>query len=223
LTARHDVPARKPQAILFDWDNTLVDSWPIIHDALCTTFEAFGRPPWTLDETRVRVRKSMRDSFPTLFGDQWEAAAEVFYDRYGAIHAANLRSIEGAEEMLATLFDDGIYLAIVSNKTGEFLRIEAEHLGWTSYLGQIIGANDASRDKPAVEPVAMALKQSGIEPGRDVWFAGDTDIDLECARNARCVPVLVRENAPKSEEFTAHPPEHYFDGCQSLCNFVRKL
>ena len=28
----------KPCAILFDWDNTLVDSWPTILDALNTTF-----------------------------------------------------------------------------------------------------------------------------------------------------------------------------------------
>lgn len=223
LTARRDEPPRKPKAILFDWDNTLVDSWPIIHDALCTTFKAFGRTPWTLEETRKRTRKSMRDRFPDLFGEEWEEAAEVFYARYGAIHTENLRPLEGAEEMLAELSHDGIYLAIVSNKTGKYLRIEAENLGWTGYLGQIIGANDALKDKPAVEPVAMALKRSGIDPGQDVWFAGDADIDLECAHNAFCVPILVRENAPEPGEFNSHPPDHYFDGCQSLCNFVRNL
>ena len=58
-----------PRAFLFDWDNTLVDSWPIIHDALNVTLTAFGKEPWSLDETRSRVRKSMRDSFPKLFGD----------------------------------------------------------------------------------------------------------------------------------------------------------
>ena len=34
-----------PRAILFDWDNTLVDSWPTILDALNTTFEAFHMAP----------------------------------------------------------------------------------------------------------------------------------------------------------------------------------
>ena len=54
----------KPQAIIYDWDNTLVDSWPPIQDALNTTFVAFNMPPWSMNEVRERVRKSMRESFP---------------------------------------------------------------------------------------------------------------------------------------------------------------
>ena len=27
-------PLKRPRAILFDWDNTLVDSWATIHEAL---------------------------------------------------------------------------------------------------------------------------------------------------------------------------------------------
>ena len=58
-----------PKALLFDWDNTLVDTWSVIHHALAVTFEAFGRTPWTLEETRQRVRASARDAFPELFGE----------------------------------------------------------------------------------------------------------------------------------------------------------
>ena len=34
---------RLPQAALFDWDNTLVDTWPVIHEAMNTTLSAMGR------------------------------------------------------------------------------------------------------------------------------------------------------------------------------------
>ena len=61
-------PARLPAAVLLDWDNTLVDSWPVIHEALCETFLALERQPWTLEETKQRVHHSLRDSFPDLFG-----------------------------------------------------------------------------------------------------------------------------------------------------------
>ena len=50
-----------PKAVIFDWDNTLVDSWPVIHHALNETLEAYGKPLWTLEETKDRVRHSMRD------------------------------------------------------------------------------------------------------------------------------------------------------------------
>lgn len=57
----------RPKAILFDWDNTLVDSWAAIQDAQNHTLTAFGLEPWTLEETRQRVRGSMRDTYPQLF------------------------------------------------------------------------------------------------------------------------------------------------------------
>jgi phosphoglycolate phosphatase len=213
----------RPRAILFDWDNTLVDSWPTIHDALNTTLAAFGRTPWTLAETRRRVRKSMRDSFPTLFGDAWQDAGEVFYQRYAEIHARNLIPSPGAAAMLDAVAAAGVYLGVVSNKKGEFLRVEARQLGWDRYFGALVGALDAERDKPAPEPVRLALKGSGVAPGPEVWIAGDADIDLECAHNAGCTAILIRAAALGPGEFDAHPPACHFDGCDALSKFVRNL
>ena len=73
-----DLNLRKPRALIFDWDNTLVDTWPTIHEALSHTFEAMGVEPWTLEQTRQRVRRSMRESFPELFGDRWTHARDIF-------------------------------------------------------------------------------------------------------------------------------------------------
>tara|TARA_R100001086_G_scaffold137349_1_gene71705 strand:- start:1375 stop:1527 length:153 start_codon:yes stop_codon:yes gene_type:complete len=42
-------PLTLPRAVVFDWDNTLVDTWPIIHDALNHTFRAWGLREWTLE------------------------------------------------------------------------------------------------------------------------------------------------------------------------------
>jgi phosphoglycolate phosphatase len=209
--------------VLFDWDNTLVDSWPVIHDALNVTFAAFGLPSWTLAETRARVRKSMRDSFPALFGERWQDAGDVFYERYAAIHAEKVVPVAGAAAMLASLAEDGFYLGVVSNKKGDFLRLEAGHLGWGRYFGRLVGAFDAERDKPAREPVVLALAGSGIAPGPEVWLAGDADIDLECAVNAGCVPVLVRPVAPAKDEFATHPPARYFADCLALSKTIKGL
>ena len=213
----------KPRAILFDWDNTLVDSWPTIVDALNTTLEAFDMAPWTLDEAQVRIRKSMRDSFPALFGDKWRAVGEVFYERYAAIHVKGLRALSGAETMLQTLNEAGIHLGVVSNKKGEYLRHEAKHLGWDRFFGALIGALDAKLDKPDPMPVDLALGPSGIERGPEVWFAGDADIDLECAHNAGLTAILIREHAPRPGEMETHPPARHFPDCDALCKFVINL
>ncbi|MEE8394061.1 MAG: HAD family hydrolase [Rhodospirillales bacterium] len=222
-TVPRTVPQSAPGAIIFDWDNTLIDAWPAIHEALGATFLAYGLEPWTLEETISRVRKSLRDSFPGLFGELWEEAAEVFYNRYRAIHLEALKALPGAGEMLGELSRLGVYLAVVSNKNGEYLRKEARHLGWDGFFGQMVGATDAERDKPAPEPVEMALNGGNINKDDPVWFAGDALIDLECAVNSNCIPVLLRKNEPKTGEFDAFPPVLHFKECQALSNFVRKL
>ena len=213
----------RPKAVLFDWDNTLVDTWPAIHAAQNVALRAFGLEEWSLDETRRRVRKSMRDSYPELFGDRWEEAGQVFYRHFSAIHLDMLRPTPGAGQMLEDLRAAGFYLGVVSNKLGDVLRREAAHLGWDAHFGRLVGALDAERDKPAAEPVAMALDGAGIERGTDVWFAGDTDIDLECAVNAGCVPVLIRKAAPRSAEFEPFPPLWHFPDCLALSKLVRSL
>jgi phosphoglycolate phosphatase len=197
----------RPRAILFDWDSTLIDAWPAIGAALNETLVAMGHAPWTDAETRLRVRESMRDSFPKLFGERWTEAREVFYARYNACHLEHLAVLPGAADVLATLKGQGIYLGVVSNKRGDLLRHEAAHLGWIPHFGRLVGAGDAVRDKPDPAPIAMALEPSGIAPGREVWFVGDTGIDMACARNAGCIPVLVGDLDPESSEFRDARPE----------------
>ncbi len=214
---------QKPKAILFDWDNTLVDSWAIIFDALNFTLEKFDKTPWTMDETKQRVRKSLRESFPILFGDDWKNAADVFYGRFDDIHINQLSPLEGAGEMLAELSRQGLYLGVVSTKRGDYLRKEAQHLGWDSYFFRMVGALDAENDKPAIDPVEMALDGYPNNRGQDIWFVGDADIDMECAVNANLAPILLRAQAPKPNEFTDHPPIYHIEDCLTLSKLVGNM
>lgn len=213
----------KPRAILFDWDNTLVDSWLCIQESYNMTFRHFGLPEWDMAQTQANVAKSLRDSFPQMFGERWLEAKDVFSASFEAIHLEHLKPLPGAFEMLHALKADGIYLGVVSNKRGGFLRKEAEVLGWNDFFGALIGANDAEADKPAPAPVHMVLNGSGIEPGEQVWFVGDSPIDMHCAVNSRCIPVLMRSEPIHPGEFNAHPPIYHLENCASMVTLVREL
>ncbi len=213
----------RPRAVLFDWDNTLVETWPAIHEALTRTFLAYDMAPWTLDEVKQRVRKSMRESFPPLFGDRWEEAGAFFNQSFAEIHLEQLQPIDGAADMLVALRDEGLSLGVVSNKSGNLLREEASYLGWSGFFAHIIGAFDAESDKPAPDPVHMALAGTGVACGPEVWFAGDTDVDLECAVNSGCTPVLIRSQPPVNGEFDEFEMALYLKGCLALSNLIRRL
>ncbi|NBX03517.1 MAG: HAD family hydrolase [Alphaproteobacteria bacterium] len=196
----------KPRAIIFDWDNTLVNTWPVIHEALNNTFRDMGTPLWTFDKTRQNVKKSMRDSFPEIFGDAWEKAAELYQGYYRSSHLAKLEALPRAAEVLARVKQLGIYNVVVSNKKGPNLRKEVAHIGWADYFDKVVGADDAARDKPHLDPVHLAFENSGITPGPDVWFIGDSEIDIECAENAGCTAILYGTHAKEQPQFN---PTHY--------------
>ena len=192
----------KPRAILFDWDNTLVDTWPLIHTALNMTLRYMDHPEWSIEKVRQEVKQSMRDSFPAMFGGRWEEAAAHYQQSYRAIHLDQLVALDGAEQMLAAIPDD-VFTGVVSNKQGRTLREEIPQLGWDRFFDIAIGAGDAARDKPHADPALLALNDSGIAAGPDVWFVGDTDADLGCAKNAGFTAIFY------SDVVTV---DHQFDG-----------
>jgi phosphoglycolate phosphatase len=218
---------RRPTAILFDWDNTLVDSWAVIHAALNECFTAMDRPLWTREETEAKVRGSLRDTFPDMFGARWQDAEKIFYDAFGRMHLEALTPLPGAADLLRELSDSGVYLGVVSNKRGHFLRLEAKRLGWQNHFKCLAGAGDCARDKPHRDHVDHALGLGSESPGplagQDVWFVGDADVDMLCAKNAGCHAVLIRPSAPAAGEFDAAAPDLYFRDLRDFAAHWRRL
>ena len=212
---------KSPRAVLFDWDNTLVASWDIIHESLQSTFLGLGREPWSFADTKAWVRRSMRDSFPDLFGADAGRAERLFYRHYRAHHLHRLTPLAGAARTLAALQRGGIPLAVVSNKLGDLVREEAAHLGWSGYFGRIVGAGDAPADKPSPHAVALALDSAQITSAADVWYVGDTGIDVTCARNAGCTAVIVSADQPRDGDL-ACVPDHQVADHAGLQGFLRR-
>lgn len=180
----------KPRALLFDWDGTLVDNWDAIVAGLNQALATFGKPIWSRAEAMDRISASQRDSFPVLFGDDWQQARDIFYAGFERSHLDLLSVLDGAEGLLDACRP--LSIGLVSNKSGRHLRKEATHLGWHPRFHAMVGATDAERDKPDPAPVHLALRNTGIAAGPDVWFIGDSATDLKTARAAGCTAVIIR-------------------------------
>lgn len=181
----------RPRAILFDWDDTLVDNWGAIAHALNAAFAAFGMPRLSVDEVRRRATRSMRDSFPEIFGEDWTRARDLFLATFAEHHIAELAVKPGAVALLDWIRDAGIATAVVSNKNGPFLREEAGHLGWTDRFLTLVGAGDAAADKPHPAAVDLALTGAEIAAGEDVWLVGDSAVDMACAAATGCTGIRI--------------------------------
>jgi phosphoglycolate phosphatase len=180
-----------PTAILFDWDNTLVDTWKTIFYAINDTLLAFGLEPWTEEVAVSNIQRSGREAFPKLFGDRAKEAQSFFYKLVEEDNLQGLNPMPEAHALLEVLVKLGIPIGIVSNKNSLFLRREVAHLGWDDYFGALVGAGDAPRDKPAADPILLALQKLNIPASSQVWMVGDAPVDWDCAIAAGCQPIAI--------------------------------
>jgi phosphoglycolate phosphatase len=180
-----------PRAVLFDWDNTLIDNWLCIQSGYNAALADAGRAPFDLDQVKFQARHSSRDVFPRLFGENFARARDIFYATVARDHLSGLRVMPGAEALMDVLSRAGVPLAVISNKKGDFLRREVAHLGWDARFRTLVGAQDARADKPDPAPIRLALDRLGISAGADVWMVGDTDIDMRAGAAAGCAGVLI--------------------------------
>jgi phosphoglycolate phosphatase len=211
----------RPACILWDWDNTLVDGWAAIQHGLNETFRAFGMPEWDRETVLARVRGSLRDTFPGMFGPDWERARDIFYAAVRSCHLEVLTPMPGARAAIEAAARLGPQ-AVISNKQGPLLRAEAAHLGWASSFAATLGAGDAAADKPDPAPFRLAFEACGVRPGAQIWYVGDTALDMQAARAAGCAAILVG-GAPHDGGVANARPDLAFDDAEALAGALRRM
>ena len=219
--------SKLPKAVIFDWDNTLVDTWPLIHYAINFTREKMGKDLWSLEKIKNDIHKSMRESFPEIFGERWQEAGEIYKNSYRSQHLEKMEFLPEALKLINFLYQKDILLFVISNKMGDTLRMEVKSLKVADKFLALVGSGDAEFDKPHRAPVDLALENSGVDPEIDlIWFVGDTITDIECAIQSHCQPILYGEgsNVPKDliakQSAKKDRPMLCFKDHQEILNFL---
>ena len=209
---------KKPSAILFDWDNTLVNTWPLIHKAINVTFQEYGLEPWSLEKVKENAHESSREAFPKLFGERWQEAQKFFYSYVQGLSLEDLEVMPGAFSLLSFLNQKNMTAGIVSNKRSDLLKNEINHLKWSHFFQVIVGAEEAEKDKPAPDPIYLALSKIDLEASDSIWFVGDTTVDWQAAEASGCQPVAIGENVQQMNVFLP-----YVADCHQLHSFLEDL
>jgi phosphoglycolate phosphatase len=205
-----------PRAVVFDLDGTLVDAYAAIHDALGVVLEAFGRAPVAREETRRMVGLGLENLVTKAVGaENLAEGVRLFRERYEAVGIESTRLLPGAERVTRSLFENGIGLAIVSNKPARFTRPLLEAFGLSGRFGFIAGPDDGFPPKPAPHMVFMALGTLGVA-GRDAVFVGDMPVDIATARAAQTPIVALPTGSATREELLACSPDAIVENLEGL-------
>ncbi len=181
-----------PDAIFWDWDGTLADSYNLLNQAHNHTRLALGLEPMAEGEYQNYFGKPRDILYPLLYQDKVEEAKTIF-SAYVIENSHKINIIDGAADALQFLHDRGVTMGIVSNKRADLINEELKHLQWEHFFSDVTGAGDAEQDKPSGAPLYLALERTNIDhTSQNVWFVGDTENDLACADEVGCASLLMQ-------------------------------
>lgn len=211
--------------IVFDWDGTLSDSADRIVQAIHVATKVVGLP--TLSDQDVKniiglgLVESFRELFPVANLDEvYEPFNVAYRDAYLDSGGATATLFDGAIETLDALRTN-YTLAVATGKSRAGLDRELEETGIGSYFA---ATRCADETKPKPDPLMLheIFEATGIGAENTVMI-GDTDHDVNTARNAGAVPVVVTCGAQLLPRLEAAEPSAIFNNVTELPVWLRNL
>ena len=205
-----------PEAVFFDWDGTLADTYNFLNDAHNHLLVELGFEQFKDGEYKKYFGMPRDILYPAIYKDKYEDAKALF-EKYVFENSHKIKPLAGAGMLLDVLKDHGVIMGVVSNKKGNFISREIEHFGWGHYFSSIVGAGEALQDKPSSTPLLLALKRASLSPNMDtIWYVGDTENDLACAREAQCAGILLRGHEAPEPLIKKYNPLFFVENCTEL-------
>jgi pyrophosphatase PpaX len=183
------MPAKRPFAVLFDLDGTLVDSIGLLLACVRHAFE--GRSPAPTDEEWIAtlgipIRTQLSAYIDT---DEEIDAVIARYRTFQREHHDLLTAdYPGVRETLEELDRRGHPMGVVTSKSNEMMDRALTWLGAIDVMRTRIGMNSCEIHKPDPFPVQLALKELGYEPHEAV-FVGDSPHDIKAGNAAGVISI----------------------------------
>lgn len=175
------------KGIVWDLDGTLLDTLDDLTDAVNAALGMHGLPQKTKDEVRKAVgngiRKLIERTVPAETDEVTTNAVFVSFKEYYKDHMNDkTASYEGITDLLRSLSDRGVRMAVVSNKA-DFATAELCRIYFGGVIDVAIGQRDGVPKKPSPDAVFTALAELGVTAAEAV-FIGDSDVDVLTGMNA---------------------------------------
>ena len=177
-------------AVIFDMDGTILDTLEDLKDALNHSLNEFGYPAsFTADETRPffgsGARAAVERALTAAGGASEDVVEEVlaFYKPWYASHCdIKTQPYPGVIDLINTLKDAGVKVAVVSNKPDPAVQSLCRDY-FPDLFDYAVGEKEGVKRKPAPDMVRSALAELGVLAEQAVYI-GDSEVDVQTAQNA---------------------------------------
>jgi 2-hydroxy-3-keto-5-methylthiopentenyl-1-phosphate phosphatase len=204
------------RGVIFDLDGTLVDSLEAIRTAFLHTIDTLDLDVDVEESFGQMVNWPLSVGMEKIFpGADLNEVVKVFRTKYTEIYKDMTPVKAGIHEVLGYLSGSGVKLTVATNKLGTYARELMEHLDIHDYFDAVIGVGDVTNPKPAPDMVDAAIEKMGTTKA-DTILVGDSQVDIETARNSSIDVYVVSDSFDPPEELVKRKPRKMFYSTEEL-------
>ncbi|MCC5806609.1 MAG: HAD-IA family hydrolase [Opitutales bacterium] len=208
--------SRRPTAVIFDLDGTLVDHFTVIYRCYCHALAQLGLPPVTFE----KVKSSVGGSIPVTFGKlipqaHVDEAVRIFREHLDEIWDAEIKVFPGVVPFVRRLHAEAVPAAVLTNKEGDRSRAVLENVGLATYFDFVLGVLDTPWRKPDPEFSRAALEHLGTAP-EQTCLIGDSPYDIAAADAVGMISFGVATGSHSLDELRATPARATYPDMASL-------
>ncbi len=208
------------KVILWDWDNTLADTFGAIFASQNALLLKLNMKPWSKKESKEVMNKAGNKIFEELFGkNKAKKANEVYWKLYHR-NIDKVKLFDDAKEVLAEAKKMGFRNVVASNKDDDVLKKEIKQMKVQNLIDFAIGARKIKFDKPAKQFTDAALKN--FNPQKIIAI-GDSRSDILMARNYENAVAILVHSSQKSAEFNDVKPDFCVKSLNAALKILKKL
>lgn len=212
------------KSILFDLDGTLLNTLEDIADSMNSVLVRHGFSPHPADAYRYfigdGVEKLARRALPQNIPDQKIVAqcATGMKKEYSQRWDRKTKPYAGVPELLNLLTEQGIRMAILSNKPDAFTRLAINHFLSDWHFEKVAGALPGVPKKPAPDGALRIASEMKLLPEEYIYL-GDSNTDMQTALAAGMVPIGAGWGFRTIAELRANGAREVFDRPEDVLRF----
>lgn len=209
------------QLVIFDLDGTLLDTVADLANATNQALVRCGYPPHPTEAYYRFVGNGINKLFARALPEEARTEENVqhirtlFIPYYNEHNADDSRPYPGIVELLTHLQNQGIQLAVASNKYQQATAKLVGHFFPDIRFAAVYGQREGIPIKPDPAIVNDILSVTGISRARAL-YVGDSGVDMQTARNASVESAGVIWGFRDEEELRVNGADHIIHSAKDI-------
>jgi phosphonatase-like hydrolase len=220
------------EMVVFDMAGTTINEQNIVYKSLHNAINKFGVEVSLELVLSLGAGKEKHQAIKDILkytANTADNKSEIIFEYFKEILdqeylSATVLPIEGVEDVLVKLKKEGVKVVLNTGYNSHVANLLLEKINWqkSNQYDALITADDVKLGRPFPDMIHKAMELFSIEDASKVVKAGDSAIDIEEGKNAKCgITIGVLSGAQTRTQLEEAKPDYILDSLASLYSIIK--